>query len=146
MTEPLERDALIGLLKKLGGDEDEEVLTAARAVHARIAAAGMDWEDLLVPDREEADEEDTDEGEAEADREPEAEEEPDGEPDEPPGEQAKKNAESLKLIDKLLARSGISAELREELKGYKADIAEGEFTERDRRYLRALAERLVKRR
>ncbi len=43
MTEPLERDAVIGLLKRLGSDQDEDVLEAARQVHAQITAAGMTW-------------------------------------------------------------------------------------------------------
>ncbi len=45
-----------------------------------------------------------------------------------------------------MAKSGISQDLREELEGYKADIAEGGFGEADRRYLRAISERLSKRR
>ena len=59
MTEPLERDAVIGLLERLGSDQDDDVLEAARQVHAQITAAGMAWEDLLVPDK--ADDDDTDE-------------------------------------------------------------------------------------
>jgi hypothetical protein len=55
------------------------------------------------------------------------------------------NADSLALIDKLLARRGISEDLREELTGYKDDIAGGEFADADRRYLRALGKRLSKR-
>ena len=35
---------------------------------------------------------------------------------------------------------------REELQGYKEDIADGEFEEMDRKYLRALYDRLGKRR
>ncbi len=45
MTEPLERDDIVGLLKRLGNEPDEEVLEAARQVHARITAAGMTWDD-----------------------------------------------------------------------------------------------------
>ena len=71
---------------------------------------------------------------------------PEDEPEEPPAEKARKNAESLALIGKLLAKPGISTDLREDLQGYKTDIAEGEFEEGDRRYLRALAARLSKRR
>ncbi len=144
MTEPLERDDLIGLLNRLGSDSDEEVLEAARQAHARIAAAGMTWEQLLVP--EEADE-DSDEADDEAEEADDTgSQDPEDEPDEPPAETARKNAESLTLIGKLLAKPGISHDLREELQGYKTDIAEGEFEEGDRRYLRALAARLSKRR
>ncbi len=140
MTEPLERDDLIGLLNRLGSDQDEEVLEAARQAHARIAAAGMTWEELLVPDEAAADSDDADDANDAGYQEPE------DEPDEPPAETARKNAESLALIGKLLAKPDISNDLREELQGYKTDIAEGEFQEADRRYLRAIHQRLSKRR
>ncbi len=185
MTEPLERDDLVGLLKRLGNEPDEEVLEAARQVHARITAAGMTWDDLLIPDQaddetadfDEADEADAsddtdeaddaddsddtddaddaeyegeedgeDEGEDEEDEEDGDEEDEDDESAEPTAETAGKNAETLTLIGKLLAKSGISQDLREELQGYKTDIAEGDFREADRRYLQAISERLSKRR
>jgi len=147
MTETLQRDEFIAILNRLGSDEDEEVLQAARQAHARIAASGLSWEDLLVPD-EPADE--SDEADDESD---EADETEDGElealEDESPAERAgaggaEKDAESLALIGKLLARSDISAELRAELEDYKTDIAENEFVEADRRYLRAVHQRLSK--
>jgi hypothetical protein len=132
MTETLNRDELIELLNRLGGEDDEEALQAARQAHARLAAAGVRWEDLLVP------EELAQDGDEAGEPEPEAAE------DVPPAEGAEKNAESLALIGKLLARSDISAELRAELEDYKTDIAEGEFVEADRRYLRAIHQRLSK--
>ena len=147
MTETLRRDEFIAILNRLGSDEDEEVLQAARQAHARIAASGLSWEDLLVPD-EPADE--SDEADDESD---EADETEDGELEslevESPAERAgaggaEKDAESLALIGKLLARSDISAELRAELEDYKTDIAENEFVEADRRYLRAVHQRLSK--
>jgi type II secretory pathway component PulK len=142
MTEPLERDAVIGLLNRLGSDQDEEVLDAARQVHAQITAADMTWEELLVPDEvadDDTDDIDTDDDDAEY-------QDTEDEIPEPPAEAAGKNTDSLALIDELLAKSGISEDLREELKGYKTDIAEGEFQEADRRYLRAVHQRLSKRR
>ncbi len=137
MTEPLERDKVIELLKRLGSDDDEAVLEAARQVHAQISLAGMTWEDLLVPDvtADEGDEGDEGEDQDGADETP-----------EPPAETAEKNADSLALIDELLARPGISEDFRDELERYKTDIAEGEFVEADRRYVRALHKRLSKRR
>ena len=137
MTEPLERDKVIELLKRLGSDDDEAVLEAARQVHAQISLAGMTWEDLLVPDvtADEGDEGDEGEDQDGADETP-----------EPPAETAEKNADSLALIDELLAKTGISQDFREELEGYKTDIAEGEFEEADRRYVRAVHDRLSKRR
>ncbi len=175
MTEMLRRDELIAILNRLGSDEDEEALQAARQVHAQITAAGMSWEDLLVPDgpaaesdeaanesdeaadeggeaADESDEADDESDEAE-DESDEADETEDGEreagEDESPAERAgaegtEKNTESLALIGKLLARSDISEELRAELEGYKTDIAENDFVEADRRYLRAIHQRLSK--
>jgi hypothetical protein len=154
MTEMLRRDELIAILNRLGSDEDEEALQAARQAHARIAASGMSWEDLLVPDGPAAG---SDEAAAEsdeaADESDEADETEDGEleagEDESPAERAgaegtEKDTESLALIGELLARSDISEELRAELAGYKTDIAENEFVEADRRYLRAVRQRLKK--
>ena len=146
MTETLNRDDVIGLLEKLGGDRDEDVLEAARQVDALVSAAGMTWEELLVPD-EAADE--TDDAADAEDRDLEedaAAEDHDlaDEDAEPPVDQAEKNAESLALIDKLLAKRGISEDFRAELTDYKTDIAEGEFGEADHRYLRALYKRLSK--
>lgn len=50
MAEPLDRDEVIGLLDRLGSDQDKDVLEAARALHARINAAGLDWDELLTAD------------------------------------------------------------------------------------------------
>ncbi|MCH9053012.1 MAG: hypothetical protein IIA72_18435 [Proteobacteria bacterium] len=164
MTEPLKRDEVVGLLERLGSEPDEEVLEAARQVHARITAAGMTWDDLLVPDQADSvtddsddtgdtddigdtdDAEDTEDSDEIGDTDDAGHEDLDDETAEPAAEAAGKNAESLTLIDKLLAKSGISQDLREELKGYKADIAEGDFGDGDRRYLRAINARLSKRR
>lgn len=51
-------------------------------------------------------------------------------------------AEDAKVVDRLLARKTLSRELREELNGFKREIAEGTLTEMDSRYIRALARRL----
>ncbi len=165
MTEPIPREDVIELLNRLGSDRDEDELEAAREVHARIAAANMTWDQLLVPDHagdDDADVDDVDESDDESDDDDsddsddsdaiESPDPDDEEATEPPGaagaKDAKnaKDAESLALIDKLLAMRGISTDLREELKGYKTDIAEGEFETRDHRYLRAVHARLSKRR
>ncbi len=65
---------------------------------------------------------------------------------EPPAETAKTDADSLALIDELLAKPGIAEDLREEMEHYKTDIAKGEFEEADRRYVRAVHQRLSKHR
>ena len=134
MTEPLERAKFIELLKRLGSDQDEAVLEAARQAHAQITVAGMTWEDLLVPDVAADAGDDVQYQDAE------------DETPEPPAETAKKDADSLVLIDELLAKTGISEDLREELENYKTNIAEGEFEEADRQYVGALHKRLSKRR
>ena len=196
MTEPLSRDAVIALLNRLAGDRDEDVLEAAREVHARIAAAGMTWEDLLVPDGgatdadddtddddddtgdiddddtddtddidddiddddddtgdiddDDTDDDDTDDddtGDDTGDTDDDTESpDPEDETTRPTGKAGKKHADSIALIDELLAKSNISADMREELKGYKTDIAAGEFDTRDRHYLSAIHKRLSKRR
>jgi hypothetical protein len=167
MTEPLNREEVIDLLQKLGSEQDSEVLEAARRVHARVTGAGLGWEELLVGD--EPAQEPAPEPEAEPEAEPEEEpaEEPESEPEaepaeepksEPghdtgyddekdgtPAEMAEKNAASLALIGKLLAKSDISDSFREELDEYKKDIAAGDFMEADRRYVAALHKRLKKR-
>ena len=176
MTEALVREEIIGLLERLGSERDEEALEAAREVHERITAAGVAWNELLMPDQADKDGDDhrdpeDEDGDDHRDledkdgddhRDPEDEdgddhrdlEDEDGDDhrdleDEDSmshAERKKMNAESLSLIEKLLARSDLSGDMREELRGYKEDIAEGEFEERDRKYLRSLSERLSKRR
>jgi hypothetical protein len=137
MIEPLDRDEVIRLLDQLGGNEDAEVLQAARELHAQITAAGMDWDELLIADAsvESADGDDTtapdDTDAANTAGEPSA------------GKQGK-NANTLALLDELLARPDRSDALREELEEYKADIANGEFEARDHQYVRALYNRLTK--
>jgi len=136
MTEALNRDDIVELLQSLGSDQDEEVLAAARALHARVTAAGTAWDDLLVADETDDTTDDTTDtaDDAEADEPAVA---------EPPAETAGNNAETLALIDKLLAKPGISEDFREELEGYKTDISEGEFEAADHRYVHALYNRLM---
>jgi hypothetical protein len=158
MTEPLVRDDIIELLNSLGSEEDEAVLEAARQVHAKVTAAEITWEALLVPegggdsapDEMEADAEDDDELEldpedAEEEDEDEDEDEDEAEEEETvelPESASEKDAEAMELIEKLLAKPKISDDFREELTGYKTDIAEGEFNDADHRYIRAVAKRL----
>ncbi len=153
MAEDLDRDQIIGLFERLGGERDEDILEAAREIHARVTAAGVTWDALLAPgaaaddemaEPAEADGEDA--AFAEADGEDAAFAEADGEDAAPTPARDRGNKESLALIARLLAKPDISKDMREELQGYKEDIAEGEFEEMDRKYLRALHARLSKRR
>ncbi len=146
MTEPLERENVIELLNRLGSDRDEDVLEAARQVHAQITVGGMTWEELLVPDMAAGDDVEYRDTEAETLEAPAETLEAPAETLEAPAETAKKDADSLALIGELLARPGISEDLREDLENYKTNIAEGEFEKADRRYVRAVHERLSKRR
>jgi len=127
MTEPLNRNEIIALLERLGGDDDADVLTAARTLHAATADAGTAWADLLVPE---------DGGEADEPAEPAAVEVT------IPTDATGRDAEALALIKKLLARSGVTETFREEMEGYQRDIAEGEFENADYQYLVALQKRL----
>ena len=175
MAGDLDRDGIIGLLESLGSERDEDVVEAAREIHAQVTAAGVTWDALLAPDAaaddeapggtvEEEDEdvagrveesedaagrveESEDAAEpAEADGEDARFAEADDEDAAPAPAQGSGNKESLALIAGLLAKSDISKDMRQELQGYKEDIAEGEFEDMDRKYLRALHARLTKRR
>ena len=127
----LDRAELISLLETLGSEDDQEVLAAARVLDTKVAAAGTSWSVLLAAgigtDDADVAEDDDDLPGSDADL---------------PTDASGRNAESLAIIGRLLARGGHSDELREELEGYKADIAAGEFTDRDHSYLRALQRRL----
>ena len=132
MSETLNREELIALLNRLGGEDDAEVLQAAREAHARVAASGLGWDGLLVPGQVPCEASQPEDRDLAAGGE------------EPAPEDPGRDADSLALIRELLARSDISQELRQELEGYEADIAAGEFVEADRRYLRAMHRRLSK--
>jgi len=115
-----DRTGFIALLEQLRQDDDAAVVAAAREITARMDASGLTWEALIV----EADaEDDLDDGDTAF----------------VPVSDASSDAE---LIDNLLARGDLSEDTRDELEGYKQDIAEGEFTEADSQYLQALAKRL----
>ena len=132
MTEGLDRTALVALLEKLGSENDEEVLRAARDIHGMVATGGADWNDLLIS------------GNAPVSESDDAAPEEDG-PESPLSDSPiPDDAESLRLIDQLMAMSDLSESLREELEGYRQDIAEKEFESPDRKYLRALHQRLIK--
>lgn len=158
MLANLDRAQFIELLRTLGEEEDEAVLTAARDIHAKMTVAGVDWDDLLVPehpdepeeddeDHEEDyeddagfDDEDDDDGDEQDD---DLDDDDDDEDDEE--ERAltdEEKAEALSLITRLLDK-GVSADTKEELEEYKQDIDEGEFAAMDLRYLRALHKRLM---
>ena len=136
MTEPLVRDDIIELLNSLGSEEDEAVLEAARLVHAKVTAAEITWEALLVPEGDgdsepdemeddaedddeleldpEDEEDEADEGDEadEADEGDEADEADEAEEEEEtvelPESASEKDVEAMELIEKLLANPKIS--------------------------------------
>jgi hypothetical protein len=118
----IDRNSFITLLDNLGNADDATCLAAAREIHQRMQAANLQWSDLLVP---------VDGGDA-----------ADTAGAEPLDEPAQPASEDYALIDRLLARSGLSDDTREELTGMRADIASGEFSARDRKYLQNLDARL----
>ena len=145
MGEPLERNKVIDLLDRLGSEQDEDALAAARELHSQITRAGMGWQDLLVGDEGAAqsapdvDDDTNDEDEfvrSDADDE-------DVTP-QPAVNFSYDESKTPALIDKLLARAGNSEMLREELEEYKSDLANGELEPSDHRYIQALYARLSK--
>ena len=54
-------------------------------------------------------------------------------------------ASYIALIDELLTNQDLAPETRQELLDFKSDIAEGEFTDMDAKYLRDLHARLSRR-
>ena len=144
MSDALERDTVIDLLNKLGSEQDEDVLAAARDLHTQITNAGMDWQDLLVGDETAAQTEPAaDESIDDMEDEDEDEEDEQDTPEPAPRFSGDESQTSV-LIDKLLAREGNSAEFRAELEEYKSDLAKGEFEPSDHRYIQALYARLSK--
>ena len=141
MSVTLERKQVIELLDKLGSEQDEDVLAAARMLHSQITESGMGWEDLLVGDEPEVEEE------AQVDSLPDEGDENDDIAEdtvEPDTRFTGDETQTLSLIEKLLARDGISSEFREELEGYKTDISDGIFESSDHRYVHAVYARLTK--
>ena len=141
MSVILERNQVIELLDKLGSEQDEDVLAAARMLHSQITESRMGWEDLLVGDEPEVEEE------AQVDSLPDEGDENDDIAEdtvEPDTRFTGDETQTLSLIEKLLARDGISSEFREELEGYKTDISDGTFDSSDHRYVHAVYARLTK--
>jgi hypothetical protein len=139
-TANLDRENIIRLLNQLGSDNDEEVMTSARALNAQVKGADADWNDLLVSE---------DEPEPEPEKAEQAEE---PKQEEPKQEEKRVNkntngqelsdTDAIKIIDKIISKENISEYLKEELEDYKRDISEGEFEASDRSYLISLNKRL----
>jgi hypothetical protein len=132
----LDRATLIQRLDELGAENDATALDAARAVHAMVRQSGMTWDDIVrVPPELIGDDGAND-----------SIDEPAGvtQTDAPASGalSAAESAEAGRLIDRLLARAGLSKTLRDDLGEMKGALADGTFEASDLRYLRALAKRL----
>jgi len=124
----LDRDSFIALLNRLGDDDDSQVLSAARELDRRVRAADADWNDLLAPPPG-ADDDDYDDADDAGTVEP-----------LPAGEAADDAARIRLLLDKY----DLLDDTREDLEDMLEMIEEGEFSDMDRRYVRALEDRLRK--
>jgi hypothetical protein len=145
MSEPLERDKVIDLLDRLGSEQDEDVLAAARVLHSQITRAGMGWQDLLVGDEGAAQSApDVDDDTDDEDEYVTGDTDDEDDTPEPAVNFTRDESKTPALIDKLLAREGNSEVLREELEEYKSDLANGDFEPSDHRYIQALYARLSK--
>jgi hypothetical protein len=137
----LDRASIVELLGRLGEDNEQTVVQAARELHAKVAQSGLTWDDLL---RSEADMSGADAEHQETA--PDTSLDTTSDADQPAGTSgelsAADKAEAAKLIDRLLARKNISSTLREDLADLKRSIADGGFDATDSRYVRALAKRL----
>jgi len=131
-----DRPGFLALLDRLDDPDDAVVVAVAREIQSRLRTAGVTWNDLLLPVGDPAD--------------------PDSlgsVPGSVPGsvfesaqldQPADPATEDLAAIDRLLARPGLTETTRQELADMRADIGSGEFSARDRRYLRDLEARLVR--
>ena len=134
----LDRDSVIALLNRLGDPDEAEALAAAREIDRRVQESGMTWSDLLAPppsatggNRESYDDyrgafTDDDLFDINQPRPREG------------------YASDTALIDELLTNQDLAPETRQELMDFKSDIAEGEFTDMDAKYLRGLHARLTR--
>ena len=138
MRTNLERDDFIVLLEKLNSEDNTDVLAAARDINAKMAVAGVTWDDLLMSQGDastESDYSDDDEDEGEA------EQSNDDDDSDLNALSAEEKAEALSLIAAIRGLE-ISDATKSELKEYEDDLEQGEFEQMDLRYLKALKTRL----
>ena len=109
MSDGLQRDMVIDLLNKLGSEQDQEVLSAARTLHAEVMEYGQSWDNLLVGENS-ADNEmdegvvDEDEDEEQVPLEEEEEDEDEDEEQVPINDITGNDADTLALINQLIGR------------------------------------------
>jgi hypothetical protein len=135
----LDRDSFIALLNRLGDPDEAEALAAAREIDRRVRESGLTWSDLLAPPPSAADggaPEDYDKVHGAFND--------DDSFDMASPRRTEDYGSNTALIDELLTQQSLTAETRQELLDFKSDIAEGEFTDMDAKYLRDLYARLMR--
>jgi hypothetical protein len=130
----LDRDSFISLLNRLGDPDEAEALAAAREIDRRVRESGLTWSELLVPPPSATDAKNYDDYRGAFTD--------DDLFDMTPGRPRESYGSDTALIEELLTNQDLTPETRQELIDFKSDIAEGEFTEMDAKYLRDLHTRL----
>jgi hypothetical protein len=130
----LDRDSFIALLNRLGDPDEAEALAAAREIDRRIRESGLTWSELLVPPSSATNAENYDDYRGAFTD--------DDLFDMTPGRPRESYGSDTALIEELLTNQDLTPETRQELIDFKSDIAEGEFTDMDAKYLRDLHARL----
>ncbi|SNS26141.1 MULTISPECIES: hypothetical protein [unclassified Azospirillum] len=118
----MDRENFIDLLNRLGDEDDQVVLAAARTIHARVAESGFGWDGLLLPAGARSDQ-----------------------PIPPPAIAAPPDVDETDaaLIDRLLRDYALSDMTRGDLLEMKAQAEHGSLPAEDSKYLRDLALRLA---
>jgi len=137
----LDRPSIVELLGRLGEENEQTVMQAARELHAKVAQSGLTWDGLLRPEAEFAGA-DAERDDVVSDAPPDATSDADQSTETAGEPSAADKAEAARLIERLLARKNLSSNLREDLADLKSTIVDGTFDATDSRYIRALAKRL----
>ena len=128
----MDRDGFIDLLNRLGDEDDQVVLAAARTIHARVAESGYGWDGLLVG----------------ADAHTSRPAPPDAsipDPNPAPGRGPHGPAEDeddAALIARLLSDFVLSDDTRQDLLDMQGEAGRGTLPSGDSKYIRDLATRL----
>lgn len=134
----LDRDSFIALLDRLGDPDEAEVLATAREIDRRVRESGVTWSELLAPPPSAP----RGSGESYDDYRGAFTDDDLFDIDQPRPREG--YAGDTALIDELLANQDLAPETRQELLDFKSDMAEGEFTDMDAKYLRGLHARLTR--
>jgi hypothetical protein len=135
----LDRESFIALLNRLGDPDEAEALAAAREIDRRVRESGLTWSDLLASPPAV-----TDEVSQEGYNDVQGAFSDDDPFDIASPRRSGSYGSDTALIDELLTQQNLTAETRQELLDFKSDIAEGEFTDMDAKYLRDLYTRLTR--